>query len=70
MDTPAMLAAFDKFKKQIDDKYAEARRQLETGELEYAQRTLAQIAKSHAKTSLSLRNLLIRTGRIKLKGER
>ena len=68
MKTKPMLSAFDKFVSQIDAKYAEARQQLKDDDLEAAQATLAQIAKAHAKTSLSLRNVLIKDGRIK--GER
>ena len=61
----AMLSAFDKFKAQIDDAYAEARDALEAGQFEQAQAILAQLAQTHARTSLSLRNYLIKRGKLR-----
>jgi len=65
MKTKLILAAFDKFKSQIDAAYAQARELLAKEQYVQAQQVLAQIAKSHAKTSLSLRNVLIRDGHLK-----
>ena len=59
-----MLEAFDKFTQQVLDTYAVARGQLARGEYARAQETLAGLAEHHAKTSLSLRSFLIKTGRV------
>lgn len=58
----AMLKAFDAFSARISDRYAEARVCLERGEYAEAQAILAALTTSHAKTSLSLRGVLIRDG--------
>jgi hypothetical protein len=60
-----MLKAFDAFSKRIADAYAEARKCLAEERYEDAQAILAQLTMSHAKTSLSLRGVLIRDGVIK-----
>lgn len=57
---PAMLVAFDKFSDRMAKRYAEVRDCLNANRFEEAHILLADIAKSHAKTSLSLRNLLVR----------
>jgi hypothetical protein len=68
MTTPqkhrAMMKAFDAFSQRIQAKYEEAREALETGDDLKAYQILADIAKSHAKTSLSLRNVLVRDGKL------
>lgn len=61
----AMLKAFDAFAARIAERYAEARAFLAAGKYEEAQAILAQLTMSHAKTSLSLRNVLVRDGVIK-----
>lgn len=58
----AMLKAFDAFATRIAERYAEARTCLENDEYERAQEILASLTTSHAKTSLSLRGVLIRDG--------
>lgn len=58
----AMLAGFDNFTQRVMDRYAEARAALEQDDYVGAQRILAGLATSHAKTSLSLRNVLIQDG--------
>lgn len=63
-DDQKMLAAFDKFKAQIDGAYLIVRQLLDDGDLVGAQALLARIGQTHAKTSLSLRNYLIKTGRL------
>lgn len=57
-----MLKAFDAFAARIAERYAEARVCLERGEYEKAQEILATLATSHARTSMSLRGVLIRDG--------
>jgi hypothetical protein len=61
----AMLAAFDAFSARIAARYNEVRVCLENDQYEEAQAILASLATSHAKTSLSLRGVLIRDGIIK-----
>lgn len=61
----AMLKAFDAFANRIAERYAEARQYLADGEFEKAQEILAALTTSHAKTSLSLRGVLVREGVIK-----
>jgi len=58
----AMLMAFDAFSDRIAKRYAETRDCLAAGRYEEAQILLADLAKSHAKTSMSLRGMLIRQG--------
>lgn len=57
-----LIQAFDTFKRVIDAAYAKAREQLADGDWDGTQRTLAAIAQTHARTSVSLRNLLIKRG--------
>lgn len=57
---PAFMEAFDRFKKQIDVAYDRVREHIKTGHYNEAQEELARIAQVHAKTSLSMRNFLIR----------
>lgn len=59
---PRMLEAFDRFREQISDAYRTAQEQLKEGKYNEAHSTLAHIAQVHAKTALSLRNVLIRRG--------
>lgn len=61
----AMLKAFDAFATRIAARYADAAECLRDGRYEEAQTILAELATSHAKTSLSLRGVLIRDGVIK-----
>lgn len=58
----AMMRAFDAFIARIQGQYAEAREKLDEGDYVEAQRILARLAVSHARTSMSLRGLLIRQG--------
>lgn len=60
----AMMGGFDKFMARMAKRYSEVRDCLDAERYEEAQVLLSDIAMSHAKTSLSLRNLLIRQGRI------
>lgn len=62
MTTNDLLSAFDKFVSQVNDAYATAREHLDAGRYSACQQVLAQIAQSHARTSLSLRNVLVRRG--------
>lgn len=58
----AMMKAFDAFTQRIQARYEEAREELEQGRDQNAYQILADIAQSHARTSLSLRNVLVRQG--------
>ena len=58
----AMLRAFDAFAGRIADRYADARKALEDGDYVKAQEILAKLGISHARTSMSLRGVLIREG--------
>jgi hypothetical protein len=58
----AMLRAFDAFSARIAERYAEARACMEREDYAGAQAILASLTTSHAKTSLSLRGVLIRDG--------
>lgn len=60
-----MLKAFDAFAERIAGHYAEARRCLDEGKYEEAHAILARLTTSHARTSLSLRNVLVRDGVMK-----
>ena len=62
-----MLVAYDAFVARINLRYEEARKCLDDGDYEGAQTILANLALSHAKTSLSLRNVLVKDGKIKEK---
>lgn len=57
-----MMQGFDKFAARMAWRYNEVRDCLDAGRYEEAQILLAAIAISHAKTSLSLRNVLIKEG--------
>ena len=58
----AMLVAFDAFTARIAERYAEARQAMVEGDYVKAQVILARLGMSHAKTSMSLRGVLIREG--------
>lgn len=58
----AMLRGFDAFMKRINARYREAYAALEKGDYVKAQQILAQLAQSHARTSMNLRGVLIREG--------
>lgn len=58
----AMLAGFDQFAERMARRYAEVRDCLNAGRYEEAQTLLSDIAVSHARTSLSLRNVLVKNG--------
>lgn len=60
----AMLARYDQFVVTMAQRYEEAREALHRGEYAEAQSILAQMGIAHAKTSMSLRNVLIREGLI------
>jgi hypothetical protein len=60
----AMLAAFRKFSTRIASEYDKAFAALERDDYVEAQRILAELARSHASTSLSLRSRLIREGKL------
>lgn len=57
-----MLEAFDAFSSRMARRYEQVRDCLTHHRYEEAQQLLAEIALSHAKTSLSLRNVLIKDG--------
>jgi hypothetical protein len=57
-----MLTAFDAFSSRVAKRYSEVRDCLAAGRFEEAQILLAALAASHAKTSMSLRGMLIREG--------
>lgn len=57
-----MMAAFDKFSARITIRYGHVRDCLTANRFEEAQILLSDIAASHARTSLSLRNLLVKHG--------
>lgn len=57
-----MMEGFDKFSDRIDRRYQEVRDCLNARRFEEAHQLLTGIAITHAHTSLSLRNLLIREG--------
>lgn len=59
-----MLTGFDAFSNRMAKRYAEVRDCLAAHRYEEAHVLLAAIAQSHAKTSLSLRNTLIKDGRL------
>jgi hypothetical protein len=62
MKEKAMLEAFDAFTHRITLRYAEARACLVKGDYVQAQQIMARLSTSHARTSLSLRNVLIKDG--------
>jgi len=57
-----MLVAFDAFSARIMARYAEARQALAEGDYVKAQEILAKLGISHARTSMSLRGVLVREG--------
>lgn len=57
-----MLKGYDRFVARMNEGYAQVRACLEQEDYVGAQRILAQMGISHAKTSLSLRNVLIKDG--------
>lgn len=57
-----MLAAFEQFAARIAGEYEKALDALARDDYVGAHRILAELAQSHAKTSLSLRNQLVRDG--------
>lgn len=59
-----MLEAFAKFANRITGEYEKAFAALEREDYVEAQRILSDLALSHARTSLSLRNRLIREGKL------
>jgi hypothetical protein len=59
-----MMEGFDAFVARINLRYAEARACLDRGDYVEAHRILARITQSHAKTSVSLRNVLIKQGKL------
>lgn len=65
MKEQAMLKGFDRFSSRISQRYGEVRDCLAAGRYEEAHSLLADIAVSHARTSLSLRNLLVKEGLLK-----
>lgn len=58
----AMLKAFRNFTAKIATRYDQVEELLEAGDYVKAQQVLSAIAISHARTSVSLRNVLIREG--------
>lgn len=62
LEKDKMLRAFRGFASRISTKYDEAADALERGDYLGAHRILSQLTQSHAKTSLSLRNKLVREG--------
>lgn len=60
-----MMEAFDKFSDRMAKRYSEVRDCLAAERYEEAQSLLADIGQSHARTSLSLRNVLIKQGKVK-----
>lgn len=60
-----MLEAFAKFASRISNQYDNALAALERDDYVEAHRILSALAISHAKTSLSLRNQLVREGLLK-----
>lgn len=67
MTTDPIVAAFDRFKDQVDEAYDQVRAALVNNDYEGAQSILAALGQLHARTSVSMRNYLIKNG--KLKGE-
>ena len=57
-----MLEQFRAFADRINERYDEVYDKLERGDYIGAQTDLANLTTSHAKTSLSLRNKLVRDG--------
>jgi len=62
-----MLKAFRAFATRIQTRYEEVEQALAEDRFEEAQRILESLAQSHARTSLSLRNFLVRGGKLEEK---
>lgn len=62
MNKQAMLKGFDAFTDRIIERYKEARQALDDEDYIKAQDILASLGVSHARTSLSLRNYMVREG--------
>lgn len=60
----AMMAGFDKFSIRMAKRYTEVRDCLDAERFEEAYSLLADIGISHARTSLSLRNMLVKDGKL------
>lgn len=60
----AMMGGFDRFSIRMTKRYAEVRDCLAAERYEEAHSLLADIAVSHARTTLSLRNHLVRQGKL------
>lgn len=60
-----MLAAFQQFAARISGEYDKALAALEQDDYVEAHRILSELTMSHAKTSLSLRNRLVKDGLMK-----
>lgn len=58
----AMMKAFEAFSRRIEQRYNEVYLALEHDDYKKAMDLLTSLAQSHAKTSLSLRNTLVRDG--------
>lgn len=64
-----ILAAFDRMTQQVSDAYGAVRNALEADDLVSAQALLARIGRVHAKSSVSLRNVLVKRGLLDGDGE-
>ena len=64
-----MLASFEKFTDRIGDLYDDVLEALTEEDYVKAQKILAHLAQTHARTSLSLRGMLIREGLLKEDGK-
>lgn len=60
----AMMTGFDKFSARMAERYREVRDCLDAERYEEAYSLLADIGISHARTSLSLRNMLVKQGKL------
>lgn len=58
-----MMEGFDKFSHRMAQRYSEVRDCLSAERYEEAYSLLTDIATSHARTSLSLRNMLVKDGK-------
>ena len=65
MNKKAMLKGFDVFTDRIAERYKEVREALEVDDYAKAQQILASLGVIHARTSLSLRNYMVREGLLK-----
>lgn len=60
----AMLKAFAAFSARINARYEDAAVALRDDDYKAAMAILTELSQSHAKTSLSLRNALVRAGKL------